>query len=88
VYNGVVAVVADSFARIFYRNAINNGLPATVCPGACDSIEDGQTIEIDLEASMIHSPAGELRFAPLAPTLRAILASGGLIAHILERLSA
>ncbi len=88
VYNGVVAVVAESFARIFYRNAINNGLLAVVCPDAVDSIEAGDSIEIDLEASTIRSPAGELPFAPLAPTLRAILASGGLIAHIQQTLSA
>ena len=87
VYNGVAAVVAESFGRIFYRNAINNGLPVLVCPQAVDATEAGQTIEIDLEASIIHSPAGELPFPPLAPTLRAILASGGLIAHVQDRLA-
>ena len=87
VYNGVGAVVAESFGRIFYRNAINNGLPVLVCPQGVDAIEAGQTIEIDLEASMIRCPAGELPLTPLALTLRAILASGGLIAHVQEKLA-
>ncbi len=50
---GAVAVVADSFARIFYRNSINLGLPAIVCKGLADRLECGQTISIHLSAGEI-----------------------------------
>ena len=52
---GVGAVIAVSFARIFYRNAINNGLPAIVCPEAVAVIQAGQWVRVDLAAGQIHS---------------------------------
>ena len=87
VYNGVSAVIATSFGRIFYRNAINNGLAALTCPDAVDAIETGQEVEIDLEAFVIRCPAGEFEFPPLTPTLQSILAAGGLIPYLQERLA-
>ena len=53
-YAGVGAVVARSFGRIFYRNALNNGLLAIVCPEAVDALEEGGEVEVDLEASVIR----------------------------------
>lgn len=53
-YSGVGAVVARSFGRIFYRNALNNGLLAIVCPEAVDALEEGAQVEVDLEASTIR----------------------------------
>ena len=85
VYNGVSAVIARSFGRIFYRNAINNGLLALTCPEAVDVIEKGDEVEIDLEASIIRCPAGEFPFPPLSPTLSSILNAGGLIPHLLAK---
>lgn len=85
VYNGVDAVIARSFGRIFYRNAINNGLLALTCPEAVDVIQKGDEIEIDLDASIIHCPAGEFQFPPLSPTLSSILDAGGLIPYLLAK---
>ena len=51
VYNGVGAVIAESFARIFYRNAINNGLLAIVCPEAARAIQGQELVSLDLKAA-------------------------------------
>lgn len=79
---GVGAVVASSFARIFFRNAINIGLPAVVCDTS--RIADGQEIDIDLAAGRITNlTTGEvLAIAPLPPVMLTILADGGLMDHI------
>ncbi len=53
-YVGVGAVIARSFGRIFYRNALNNGLLAIVCPEAVDALEEGAEVEVDLEGSVIR----------------------------------
>jgi 3-isopropylmalate dehydratase small subunit len=83
---GVGAVVAASFARIFYRNAINNGLPAIVCPKAVAAIEAGQPVTLDLAAGKIHCPAGVFTFEPFPPSVGQILADGGLIPHLRKSL--
>ncbi|MDX1383632.1 MAG: 3-isopropylmalate dehydratase [Thermoanaerobaculia bacterium] len=87
VYNGVGAVVAKSFGRIFYRNAINNGLAAIACPEAVDAVATGDRLEIDLEACRIRCAAGEYAFPPLGDTLVRILDAGGLVAWARERLA-
>ena len=74
---GVVAVVAPSFARIFYRNAINLGLPIAEAELDC---EDGDMVEVDLEAGLVR--AGDrppVPIAPLSSRMRAILGAGGLV---------
>jgi 3-isopropylmalate/(R)-2-methylmalate dehydratase small subunit len=53
VYSGVSAVIAKSFARIFFRNAINNGLPAIIHPEAVEAIKDGDKVEVDLKNGFI-----------------------------------
>jgi len=83
---GVGAVIAVSFARIWYRNAINNGLPALTCPEAVAALNHGDTVEIDLDAGIIRCDAGEFTFPPFAPSIQAILADGGLIPHLKKRL--
>jgi 3-isopropylmalate/(R)-2-methylmalate dehydratase small subunit len=79
---GVGAVVAVSFARIFYRNAINNGLPAIVCPEAVTALQPGQRLTIDLSGGKINCPAGVFSFDPFPPSVQQILADGGLIPHL------
>jgi len=86
---GVGAVVAESFARIFYRNAINVGLPVVVCPEASRSLTGGQEISIDLEKGTIlrTSPQLLIKFSPLPEFLLAILTEGGLVPHMRKRFS-
>jgi 3-isopropylmalate/(R)-2-methylmalate dehydratase small subunit len=79
---GVGAVLAKSFARIFFRNAINVGLPALICD--TDQIDDGDELKIDLEAGVIEDKTNgrDLSFTPLPKTMVTILKDGGLVAHI------
>lgn len=86
---GVAAVVAHSFAGIFYRNAINLGLPVLVAPDL-DGVQDGEAAEIDLEASVLRLGASrrEVPLEPLPENLRRMLADGGLVAHLKKRFAA
>ena len=87
-HSGVLAVVAESFARIFYRNAINIGLPAVECRGVSRVVEDGDTVLLDVEAGVFRnlSRSITLMFKPLPPVLRDILRSGGLVPYLRRRL--
>jgi 3-isopropylmalate/(R)-2-methylmalate dehydratase large subunit len=78
-YSGVAAIVAESFARIFYRNVINQGLPAIVCPEAVAAAKAGDPMEIDLERSEIRLPAGTFTFPSFPPNVQALLKAGGLV---------
>lgn len=75
------AIVAESFARIFYRNAIHNGLMALECRGISQLVQTGSKIEIDLEKGTITNPSSKekLSFHPLPKALMDILNAGGLI---------
>ena len=79
---GVGAVLAQSFARIFFRNAINVGLPVLECDTS--GIEEGDELEVDLEAGTVHALKDDrvVRFPPLPAVMRRILADGGLAEHI------
>ena len=79
---GVKAVLAKGFARIFYRNAVNIGLPVVVCD--TDGIDPGDEIEVDLAAGIVKdlTKGAETGFEPLPPFMRRILDDGGLVAHI------
>lgn len=79
---GVSAVLAKSFARIFFRNSINVGLPVLMCD--TDSIEEGDELEIDLTAGIIKNETRktELTFTPLPPVMVKILSDGGLVEHV------
>lgn len=80
--SGVSAVLAKSFARIFFRNSINVGLPVLICD--TDKIDPGDELEVDLEAGKINDLTNgqQLEFKPLPPTMIRILDDGGLLAHI------
>ncbi len=80
-YKGVSALIAASFARIFYRNAINQGLPAIVCPEAAAAAQKGDLVEIDLARGLIHLPAGTFSFPAFPPNMQAILQAGGLVEY-------
>lgn len=76
---GIQAIVAESFARIFFRNSINIGLPAVECPGIAEAVAEGDAIEVDLEHGVVSTPNGELPIAPYPPRVLEILRAGGLI---------
>jgi len=79
---GVAAVIASSFARIFYRNAINVGLPVIQCDTS--NIDAGDELEVDLAAGTVKNVTKgfTLTFPPLPGIMRTILDDGGLVAHI------
>lgn len=83
---GVSAIVAKSIARIFGRNCINNALPAVVCPPAVEAIEDGEVVEIDLEAGEIRSESGNFHFPPFPENVVTIMDAGGLKNYTRARL--
>jgi len=80
-YAGVGAVVAKSFSRIFFRNAINAGLPLIQSPDAPDKIKPGEVITIDFEKGELTCEEGGLNFPPLPKEVMEILQSGGLIPY-------
>jgi 3-isopropylmalate/(R)-2-methylmalate dehydratase small subunit len=79
---GISAVVAKSFARIFFRNAINIGLPLFIC-SEVDGIRDGDPIEIDMAQGIIHnlSSGKSYKTTPLPQFLREIVEAGGLVEY-------
>jgi 3-isopropylmalate/(R)-2-methylmalate dehydratase small subunit len=89
-YAGVPVVVAKSFARIFYRNAINIGLPIVEAPEEfIDKTEQGDEIEVDLEKGVIKNLTKglEAKFKPIPPEVAAILNAGGLMKYAKEKLN-
>ncbi len=83
------AIIAESFARIFYRNAINLGLTIIESPEAAKEIEQGDIVEIDLEKGIIKNitKGKEYKFRPLPEDLRKIFEAGGLMEYAKDRLS-
>jgi 3-isopropylmalate/(R)-2-methylmalate dehydratase small subunit len=78
---GVACVIAKSFARIFYRNSINIGLPIMECPAAVDAIKNGDEVAVDTEAGVIRDLTTGEQFdvEPFPPFLAQIIAEGGLV---------
>jgi 3-isopropylmalate/(R)-2-methylmalate dehydratase small subunit len=85
-YCGVTAVIAKSFARIHFRNLVNNGVAPIVCAPAVDAIQKGETIDIDLDAHTIQCAAGSFDFPPLSLALFTIFETGGLIPMLRRKL--
>ncbi len=80
---GVSAILANSFARIFFRNSINLGLPVLECPGLRRKVNAGDVIEVDMaEGEVRLSDGGVSRFNALPPNVLEILEAGGLVAKI------
>ena len=80
---GIGCVVAESFARTFYRNGFEVGLPVLVCPGVTDLVADGDEVSVDLEAGQVtnESTGESLDCDPIDPFLLDMLAAGGVIAY-------
>lgn len=85
---GVGCVIADSFARIFYRNAFNMGLPILECPEAAVDIAQGDDIEVNLDLGTItnHTRQQTYQARPVPPFMQQLLQSGGLMAYVQEQL--
>lgn len=81
--SGIAAVIAESFSRIFYRNAVTIGLPVMICPGISDAVTDGDALEIEMETGEIRNLTTEetLQADPIPDALLGIYEAGGLLAH-------
>lgn len=82
--NGVSCVIAKSFARIFYRNSINIGLPILECEQAAEDINDGDDVSIDFDKGIItnNSTGKKYEAQPFPPFIQKIISDGGLLASI------
>ena len=80
---GVQAAIAKSFARIFYRNAINIGLPIIECPEAAKGIEAGDEVEVDFDNGMIYNrtKGTEFKGQPFPEFMQKLIAAGGLVKY-------
>ena len=76
---GVQAIIAASFARIFFRNAVNNGLLPIACPEAAAVIRPGEVVTVNAGRCVVRCAAGEFSFPPLSDSLRRIVEAGGLV---------
>jgi 3-isopropylmalate/(R)-2-methylmalate dehydratase small subunit len=86
---GISAIVAESFARIFFRNAINLGIPVIECPGISGQVRNGDTIEVDPQLGTVRVVGTDRKFTGtrLPDFLLQIIADGGLIPHLSARKS-
>jgi 3-isopropylmalate/(R)-2-methylmalate dehydratase small subunit len=86
---GVSAVVAASFARMFYRSALNAGLPLFESPAAAQAIEQGHRVEIELASGLIRDleTREEWKSTPFPDFMQTIIAKGGLLPYVEERLA-
>ncbi len=84
---GISCIIAPSFARIFYRNAFNMGLPIFESAEAAKEIEEGHEVEVDADSGIIKdlTTGKEMRAQPIPPFMQELIADGGLIEHILKK---
>jgi 3-isopropylmalate/(R)-2-methylmalate dehydratase small subunit len=86
---GVACVIAKNFARIFYRNAINIGLPILECPAAAAAIKAGHVVEVDFDSGVIQDRTTRQTFqaAPFPPFMKDLIARGGLVEYVKAKLA-
>jgi len=84
---GISCVVAHSYARIFYRNALNQGFPIVVCPEAAKAAKEGDPIEVDLAAGTVTVAERRFQAQPFPAFLQQLIAAGGLVPFVRKRLS-
>jgi 3-isopropylmalate/(R)-2-methylmalate dehydratase small subunit len=86
--SGISCVIASSFARIFFRNAINIGLPLLECPQAADESEAGDTLEVELESGKIRNITKDRLYQakPYPDFMLELISAGGLIEHTRKKL--
>ena len=85
--SGIQLVIADSFARIFYRNSIDIGLPIIECPAAAKAIRDGDDVAVNLDTGVIEDKTTGESFtaAPFPPFIQKIIADGGLMKSLTKK---
>ena len=83
---GIEAIVAKSFARIFYRAAINQGLVLIECPAAVEAYREGDPVEVDAEAGTVRVGEQVFSFPSLPPEILAIREAGGLLPYTWKKL--
>jgi len=85
--SGIACIIAETFARIFYRNAINIGLPILECPEAAADIDDGNEVEIDFDTGTIYNRTKNRSYkgVPFPEFMQEIIASDGLIGYITKQ---
>jgi 3-isopropylmalate/(R)-2-methylmalate dehydratase small subunit len=88
-YSGVKCVIAESFARIFFRNAINIGLPVIECKGISTAVDNGDELTVYFEAGTVRnlSKGKSFQVAKLPPFILEILSDGGLIENLRRRMN-
>lgn len=79
---GIGGIVARNFARIFFRNCINLGIPVLESADALERVRDGDEVTLDALSSVLRTPRGEASLRPLAPFAREILDAGGVVAYL------
>ena len=82
VHAGISAVIANSFARIYYRNAINNGLLVIICPDIVPLVSTGDMLELDLEQSELHWNEQSFAIPRFPAEVQEILDAGGIIPYL------
>lgn len=87
-YAGIGCIIAESFARIYYRNAINQGLPILICPDISKKVEQGHTVEVDIASGSIKNlTTGEkIQASRLPEFILGIISDGGLIPYVKKKL--
>jgi 3-isopropylmalate/(R)-2-methylmalate dehydratase small subunit len=84
---GISCVIAESFARIFYRNGFNQGLPLLESPEAAKEIEDGDLVQVDLTTGEIFDETQQKKFflKAIPPFMQELIEDGGLIPHLRKK---
>ena len=82
--SGIACIIAESFARIFFRNAINTGLPVLECPEAVADAKSGHTLAVDLSTGMIRNLTLDKSYKaqPVPPFIQGIIEAGGLVGYV------
>lgn len=84
---GIKVIIAESYARIFYRNSLNIGMPILECPEAVQGIEAGDEVNVDLETGRIDNITKNTTFQarPFPPFMQELIKAGGLIPYVKEK---
>ena len=87
--SGISVVIANSFARIFYRNSIDIGLPIIECPAAAAAIADGDEVSVDMDSGVIEDVTTGAKFtaAPLPPFVQEIVSCGGIANYVKKKIN-